>query len=95
MQTENDEPKKEEPKETTTEQSWDDYPDDCDDEDYERSMQEDDEDEFQEAMDNCGQVPGGGCMLVGTEYCDFECPFAKSMWANMQKKRDAKGRYTK
>jgi hypothetical protein len=34
-------------------------------------------DEFDEddGLDECGQVPDGGCAMAGTEYCDFECPF--------------------
>ena len=27
-------------------------------------------------MDECGFVPGEGvCMLAGTEWCDWECPY--------------------
>jgi hypothetical protein len=34
------------------------------------------EDEWEEAVQECGIIPGdGGCQLAGTEYCDFECPF--------------------
>ena len=32
-------------------------------------------DEFEIAMQECGQLPDGTCMLAGTEQCDFECPF--------------------
>jgi hypothetical protein len=33
--------------------------------------------EWEEAMQECGKVPAaeGGCLMAGTEYCDFECPF--------------------
>jgi hypothetical protein len=34
-----------------------------------------DEDPYEEAVANCGQLPDGTCMLAGSEYCDFECPF--------------------
>lgn len=36
---------------------------------------DDEEDEFELAMQECGQSPNGGCQLAGTEYCEFECPF--------------------
>ena len=27
-------------------------------------------------LDECGYIPGEGvCMLAGTEWCDWECPF--------------------
>ena len=64
---------------------WDD--DDCTD--------EDERDEFEEAMDECGQMHDGGCMLAGTEHCDFECPFSRQMYANMNRKRDGAGRFCK
>lgn len=35
----------------------------------------DDEHEEYDPADDCGLYPGGGCMLAGTEHCDFECPF--------------------
>lgn len=38
--------------------------------------EEDERDELQEAMDECGQMPDGGCQLAGTEFCDWECPFS-------------------
>lgn len=28
---------------------------------------------FEENMQNCGMMPDGGCMLAGTEYCDWDC----------------------
>ena len=33
------------------------------------------EDEFEEAMADCGQDGDGFCHLAGTEHCDFVCPF--------------------
>lgn len=47
-----------------------DFPDSEDfaDEDGER-------DPFEEALGECGQTSDGDCLLAGTEYCDFECPF--------------------
>jgi hypothetical protein len=39
-----------------------------DDDDYER-------DEYEDALQECGQVREGGCLMAGTEHCDFECPF--------------------
>jgi hypothetical protein len=53
----------------------DDHPDDIDDE-Y-RDPDDSEEDEWEYAMQECGKVPAaeGGCLMAGTEYCDFECPF--------------------
>ena len=34
------------------------------------------EDEFEEAMSNCGLMPNGLCMKAGSEECDWECPFS-------------------
>lgn len=34
------------------------------------------DDPLQDAMDECGFIPEDGiCMLAGTEWCDWECPF--------------------
>ena len=30
-------------------------------------------DEVEEQLSNCDYVPGEGCSLVGSEYCDWEC----------------------
>lgn len=47
------------------------YDDWWDEDDQDREL-----DEFEEAVEECGIVPGdGGCTLAGTEHCDFECPF--------------------
>lgn len=56
---------------------------------------DDDTDEIEDAMDECGQMQGGGCMLAGTEHCDFECPFSKQMYMNASRKRDINGRFCK
>lgn len=64
------------------------YGDDSDDDEPE-------EDEFERAMDECGQMPGGGCHLAGTEYCDWDCPFSAQMWKNVNQLRDEKGRFKK
>lgn len=40
-------------------------------------------DEWQQAVEDCGQLPrhlGGGCQLAGTEFCDFECPFRDNLY---------------
>lgn len=34
----------------------------------------DEPDEWEEAIQNCGQTRFGLCLLAGTEYCDFDCP---------------------
>jgi hypothetical protein len=36
---------------------------------------DDDYDDEPEAMDDCGLTSEGYCMLAGSEWCDFECPF--------------------
>lgn len=48
--------------------------------DYECDFELDDDewDEDEEAIAECGLLPkhlGGGCQLAGSEHCDFECPF--------------------
>ena len=43
------------------------------------NMSEDDADAFdpvEDAMQQCGMTSDGYCMLAGTEYCDWECPFS-------------------
>lgn len=55
------------------EDQYDDYYD-LDDSEY-------DDDDWETAMHECGQLPphlGGGCQLAATEFCDFECPFRDS-----------------
>lgn len=34
-----------------------------------------DEDAIDDLLDECGQDGSGHCLLAGSEYCDFECPF--------------------
>lgn len=36
---------------------------------------EDELDKYEDALQECGQVQDGGCLMAGTEFCDFECPF--------------------
>lgn len=33
---------------------------------------------YDEAADKCGAGPGG-CDLIGTPYCEFECPFGNDI----------------
>lgn len=45
------------------------------DEMFERECDEPDMDEDEMFLEyECGWMPGGGCMLAGTEQCDWECP---------------------
>lgn len=90
---------KEEPKQDTTPEPNptnivivdDDYNDDDHSWDYDDSDDDNEEDELERAMDECGQIRGGGCMLAGTEFCDWECPFSSMV----QIKRDGNGRFCK
>ena len=52
----------------------DDCPDPTDEEENEWQREES---EWDRALEECGKVPaaGGGCLMAGTEYCDFDCPF--------------------
>ena len=34
------------------------------------------DDAYDLAASHCGQIPDGGCLKVGTEYCDWDCPFS-------------------
>lgn len=45
--------------------------DDYDDEDN----YDEDENPLEKAIEDCGIGPDGLCLLAGTEFCDFECPF--------------------
>ncbi len=47
--------------------------------DYADDLDPDEDDEMAEAEMNCGQMADGQCMLAGTEYCDWECPFADEL----------------
>lgn len=46
--------------------------DDFDDE-YDDGLDDDEGDEFED----CGMDADGGCGLVGTEFCDWTCPYEK------------------
>lgn len=35
---------------------------------------DDDDDDPDAWMDDCGMMPDGTCMNAGSEWCDFECP---------------------
>lgn len=43
------------------------------------ALDDDDFDDDDEGFDemNCGKVPGGGCLLAGTEWCDWSCPYSR------------------
>ena len=47
----------------------------CDDDEFDDYWRDDWEDEDEDYFD-CGFVPGEGCLLAGTEDCDFECPYS-------------------
>ena len=55
------------------------YPD-PDDPDYYLTDELDDED-FEKWFD-CGFVSGEGCLLGGSEECDFECPYRDELLAH-------------
>jgi hypothetical protein len=43
------------------------------------SIWEDDDEPYEDdPADECGLMHDGQCMLAGTEWCDFECPFRDS-----------------
>lgn len=59
----------------STMRSYDELPDEYDlSEDY----GSDEEDEFEQAMQDCGKTDEGFCTMAGSEYCDFRCPFSLS-----------------
>lgn len=50
------------------------------DDDYDFEDFGDDElDEYEMALGECGQDGEGFCMLIGTEYCDWDCPFSNEL----------------
>ena len=55
------------------------YPE-SDDPDYDLTEDWDDEDD--EERFDCGFVPGEGCLLGGSEQCDFECPYRDDLLAD-------------
>ena len=40
-------------------------------------FEDDDEDEFEEAIANCSMGRNGLCGKAGSEECDWECPFSR------------------
>lgn len=39
------------------------------------------DDDIEEAMlGECRKLPGGQCLLAGSEWCEFECPFREGNW---------------
>lgn len=67
--------------EVLAEQGFYDPVEELDDDWYDDGPGDDWEDEYQEALDNCGQGQGySGCRQAGTEYCDFECPFRDELF---------------
>ena len=44
----------------------------CDDDDDAESREEA---EIENALNECGDMGNGNCMLAGTEYCEFKCPY--------------------
>lgn len=53
--------------------------------DYEGPDYLDESDEEEEF--DCGMDRNGGCGLIGTEECDFECPYRDSMIAELNRKK--------
>lgn len=45
--------------------------------DYEPENDLEDEDDF-----DCGFIPGKGCLMAGTEDCDFDCPYRDRLVAS-------------
>lgn len=43
--------------------------------DFDEPGEFDEDDEFDEGDFDCGFIPGDGCLMAGTEDCDFECPY--------------------
>jgi hypothetical protein len=55
--------------------------DDCYDDSYDDP--DDFDDEFADEPDfDCGFIPSDGCLLAGTEDCDFECPYRDALVRN-------------
>jgi hypothetical protein len=38
------------------------------------------EDALDHLLNECGQTDDGDCLLAGSEYCDFECPFRDELF---------------
>ena len=47
-----------------------------DEDDYYDIENADEEDEWENAMMDCGKMPDGTCTLAGSEFCDWDCPFS-------------------
>jgi hypothetical protein len=43
---------------------------------------DDELDDYETMLAECGYVPGHGCMLAGTEYCDWECRIGEELEAD-------------
>lgn len=58
---------------------------------------EDDEDDLDAAIDNChwNGKHGSTCGAIGSEDCDWECPFSSEMWLGLRTLRDERGRFAK
>lgn len=55
--------------------------------DYEDNDEDDFlEDDLDEEDFDCGWEPGEGCLMAGTEDCDFECPY-RDMWERLETKK--------
>ena len=62
-------------------------------EDYgnEDSYEDDEMDEDELAHQNCGQHVEDGviyCQLIGTEYCDWDCPFVDDIGKTLDELKD-------
>lgn len=47
-----------------------------DNSEYEPDDPPDEDDALDALLEECGQQPDGTCLLAGTEYCDWDCPFS-------------------
>lgn len=59
-------------------------PPDTDDAIFDDDFEDDDLDD---AEMSCGLMPDGHCQLVGTEWCDWDCPFADEAAHNRRRPR--------
>lgn len=61
--------------------------DDAEDEGGDYDYRDDEDDEWDDAMDECGMLPdelGGGCTMAGSEHCEFDCPMRRSLDADIE-----------
>lgn len=56
--------------------NWDEY-DYCEEDDFDDD--DGDDDDFE-----CEFIPGDGCPMVGTEHCEFECPYRTRLMTHPQ-----------